>query len=726
MQDAVLILLISCLIGSVSPCIAADAADPNQQSTVNNPPSGGIIKSIEFEGNKKYKDHVLRERLGFQLGDRLDPFLAEGGRLTIMEVYRKIGYSSVKVSLDRSRLTDGHLLYQIEEGPRVQIGNIDFVGNDAFSAWTLKQVIKIKERKLLLWPYHFTEEAIDDDVERLQTFYYGRGYLNYKIESQTELSADGETMDVTFLIEEGAVYHVAQIVFTGNTHFTEEQLRADLEMQEGDVCLKAKADRDARVIEQCYREIGYVDAEVRQSVKFTPQVEENLVNLAIEIREGRQFRIGRIDITGNETTKDKVARRVLDEYNFTPGELYDAKRAPKEGNGRLEKYVARAAGSTSGQVMIRPVTPEDGDPNRKDVRVDMEEGMTGMIRPGVGFSSDNGVLGQLIYQQQNFDITDPPESLGEWLMPWKPFRGGGQRFSVRLEPGTKYSQYSVNFTDPYWRDEPITFNTLGQSWKRYRESYDEKRLKGGFGFEQRVDEQWRRSIGFRAEDVGVGDLDYDAPQEIRDVKGDTQLYGVRFGLGFSGVDDVYDPGEGRNVGAFYEQVTGDDAFGILEGSYTHYFTLHEDVLGRRTILSGKLLAGTMVGDAPPFEKYYAGGTSRYGIRGFEYRGVSTRGLQTNVDPAYAQRKDPVGSDWVFLAGAEITIPLVGENFGLLLFTDSGTVDTGSYRLSIGMGIEIKVPQVFGNMPIRFEIATPLLRDDEDETQIFSFSGGGMF
>jgi len=344
----------------------------------------------------------------------------------------------------------------------------------------------------------------------------------------------------------------------------------------------------------------------------------------------------------------------------------------------------------------------------------------------VGFSSDNGVIGQLIYQQQNFDITDTPEDFGEWLMPWKPFRGAGERFSIRLEPGTKYSQYSANFVDPYWRDEPITFNTLGQSWKRYRESYDEKRLKGGFGFERRVDEQWRRSIGFRAEEVGVGDLDYDAPQEIRDVKGDNQLYGVRFGLGFSGVDDVYDPGEGRNVGAFYEQVTGDDAFGILEGSYTHYFTLHEDVLGRRTILSGKLLAGTMVGDAPPFEKYYAGGTSRYGIRGFEYRGVSTRGLQTNVDPAYAERKDPVGSDWVFLAGAEVTIPLVGENFGLLLFTDSGTVDTGSYRLSIGTGIEIKVPQVFGNMPIRFEIAAPLLKDDEDETQIFSFSGGGMF
>ena len=80
--------------------------DPNRPSSITNCRSLSgteIIKSIEFEGNRKFKAHVLRERLGFQLGDRLDPFLAEGGRVTIMEVYRKVGYPSVKVTLDRDR-----------------------------------------------------------------------------------------------------------------------------------------------------------------------------------------------------------------------------------------------------------------------------------------------------------------------------------------------------------------------------------------------------------------------------------------------------------------------------------------------------------------------------------------------------------------------------------------------------------------------------------------------
>ena len=169
-----------------------------------------IIKSIEFEGNRKFKAHVLRERLGFQLGDRLDPFLAEGGRVTIMEVYRKVGYPSVKVTLDRDRLADGHLLYLIEEGPRVQIASIEFVGNDSFSARTLRQVIKIKQRKWLLWPTYYTEEAIKEDTDRLRDFYYGQGYLDYKITSQTEFTGDGEKVHVIFIIEEGPVYHVVE------------------------------------------------------------------------------------------------------------------------------------------------------------------------------------------------------------------------------------------------------------------------------------------------------------------------------------------------------------------------------------------------------------------------------------------------------------------------------------------------------------------------------------
>jgi len=148
------------------------------------------------------------------------------------------------------------------------------------------------------------------------------------------------------------------------------------------------------------------------------------------------------------------------------------------------------------------------------------------------------------------------------------------------------------------------------------------------------------------------------------------------------------------------------------------------LLERKTVLATKVLSATAIGEAPPFEKFYAGGTGTYGIRGFEYRGVSTRGLQTGVPSP--KRIAPIGSDWIFLANAEVTVPLVSDNLAALFFVDSGTIDTGNYRASVGTGIQILIPQWFGPVPMRLEIATPFMKNDGDEIQVFSFSVGRWF
>ena len=122
-----------------------------------------------------------------------------------------------------------------------------------------------------------------------------------------------------------------------------------------------------------------------------------------------------------------------------------------------------------------------------------------------------------------------------------------------------------------------------------------------------------------------------------------------------------------------------------------------------------------------FEKFYAGGARS--IRGFDYRGVSTRGLQTNV--ANPERKDPIGSDWIVVGNAEVAVPLGDEAFSALFFVDAGTIDTGGLRASVGTGIQIMVP-MFGEVPMRFEFAVPVMKEDEDETRVFTFSIGGLF
>ena len=173
--------------------------------------------------------------------------------------------------------------------------------------------------------------------------------------------------------------------------------------------------------------------------------------------------------------------------------------------------------------------------------------------------------------------------------------------------------------------------------------------------------------------------------------GDNTLFGVRIGTGFTQVDDIYQPHTGHVVRLVYEQVTGDFTFGLLTASAVQYFTLYEDVLGRKTVLAAKVQGGTVAGgDAPPFEKFYGGGMGLYSIRGFDYRGISTRGLQVfdppepGDPPLPAPRKvDPIGSDYILVGNTEVIIPLIGENFSALTFADTGIIDTGSWRFSVG-------------------------------------------
>jgi len=263
---------------------------------------------------------------------------------------------------------------------------------------------------------------------------------------------------------------------------------------------------------------------------------------------------------------------------------------------------------------------------------------------------------------------------------------------------------------------------VGSSYERWRESYDEGRTRAYLGFEKRYKDKWRRSITFRVENVDVKSLDTDAPQEIIDDKGSNMLGGVKLGIGRDMTDDQFYPSEGYSFNTSYEQVGGEHTFGVLSGIYRRYKTLSEDLAERKTILATKLQASAIVGDAPPFEKFYAGGQGS--LRGFDYRGVSTRGLQTNE--ASPERKDPVGSDWLLLANAEVTVPMVGETLAALFFVDTGMIDTGGYRAAVGAGIQIMIPQWFGPVPMRFELGVPLMKSDGDETQVFSFSIGRLF
>jgi outer membrane protein insertion porin family len=724
------------------------------------------VESIDFDfaqDKPTYKPKKLLEKLGFETGD--DAIWAESGRDNLQTFYHEKGMAFAQVTLKREQMPEGKLklTYVIDEGPIVKIGKVSFRGNDSLKSDALKNALKTPTKKWFFWERDYVQEQITEDVKKLSGIYWEKGYLAHSITYSlnpnilepaivAQQQQEKKTIvNITFIINEGPLYSVEKILlrsidaegktiedivlksadptqqqkFTKYTAFGEEQLRTLVELEPAKIYSEKQAKDDVERLKKLYGENGFINARVRLlSPEFIQ--DSHTVNIIYEIFEGRQYRIGRIDITGNKETQDKVIRRILDEYEFYPGQLYNSDIAPKDGRGELETRIKRM--TLAEEISIAPMGqaygPEDANVLGQDVEVNIQEGLTGNIWPGVGLSSDHGLIGQLIYDERNFDITDWPESLGE-LIPGRSFRGAGQSFQIGAEPGTYISQYSVSFGDPYWGGEPnkpIRLGVSGLDWERPQETYDENRTKGSFSFNQRFNKaRWSQGISFRAENVNIDRIDADAPIEILDVEGDSFLAGIKLSVKQDLSDDEYNPTSGSIFDLSYEQVSGDYTFGILEGTQRWYRTLHKDLAERKTVLAIKLLGATTIDEAPPFEKFYGGGTGTYGIRGFRYRGVSTRG----INPFTLERDEPIGSDWIFLANAEVTVPLSGENVSWLFFVDSGAIDTGNYRASTGIGIQILIPQWFGPVPMRFELGVPILKDDDDDTEELGISGPSM-
>ena len=679
-----------------------------------------LVRSITFTGNEVFGDNKLLKELDYRMGDYLDVRRVNSGTVAMKEMYLEKGYPNVAVTVDKSKFQVGQVVYRIDEGVRITVKEVHFEGISSFTAGELSRAIKTKPKKYLFWPVHYTEEGIEEDEISLTEIYQERGYLDMQVKSSARLSSNRKWAYVTFEIDEGPVYIVDEIIMSGNDYFSKEVLTEELKLQVGDFYSQPRAEFDRRRVLGRFLQEGFIEATVLVERKLGESIDRSKVKVEFIIVPGDRFKIGRVDISGNEEVHDRVIRRILDERGFRPGEWFNGDLARGDGTGELEKLLQRNVYTES--ALILPTIPTGEKPGWRDAQVKIEEGKTGSVMVGAGIASDQGLIGQFTYEQRNFDILNFPKSWKE-LFTGDAFKGAGQHFRLSINPGTVVSSFSASFTEPYLYDKPISLETLISGYERQRETYDEKRIKGYLGFEKRYKDDWKRGFSFRLENVTVSDIDDDAPIEVKDVKGDNLLAGARIYVRKDTTDMRYTPSRGYHFNAGYEQVGGDFTFGVLDATQRWYKTLHEDLAERKTVLEMKIHGATIVGDAPVFEKFYAGGPGS--LRGFKYRGVSTRGLQTGPNPD-PRRKDPIGSDWILTGNAEVAVPLASDVFSVLFFVDGGLIDSGGPRVSVGTGIQIMLPQWFGPVPMRFELATPVMKEAEDEERVFSFSVGALF
>ncbi|WP_432798647.1 outer membrane protein assembly factor BamA [Poriferisphaera sp. WC338] len=691
--------------------VAADVK-PNDDGSVNlifNVTEQPLLADVQIVGNKALSDGELLNLVRLRAGDPADEYLIERGQRQIMDAYEAAGYFVAQVSIDRELLADsGILIYQVREGPHVRIRGFRFEGNTIFPDKQLRNEIKSKIYFPIFRKGELNRQQLQIDAAAIRDFYRDNGYLDADAAPRISLSPDERDAVVVFIIKEGPQYLVSEINVEGVDLFTKQQILENIELVPGDIYTQKRNKDSAEVLRNMYGKLGYLETQV--SVQPIFHEDQPRVDVSIGILEGQAYTVGKVIVTGNDTTKSKVVLRQV--YGMKPGYPFD-----RTGFDETQKRLRASPLFSDGTVTILG----DRQETIRDVLVEVKEGDTGSLGFGAGVTSDSGVIGSVNLIQRNFDITDTPDSLGEFFS-GRAFKGAGQYFSIDLQPGNETQRYAASFREPYFFETDYFFDSTAFYFSRVREDWDEARAGGNIGIGQRFGDVWSAQAILRAEDVEITGVDVNAPVDVFDVEGSNLIDSIGVRLQRRTTNSIIFPTRGTNFDLTVEQfgILGDFEFTRIRAKYNAFWTVDEDFLGRKTVVSLRTDIGNIFGSAPTFERFYAGGFRSF--RGFEFRGVGPRGVPDNSTTG-EPGEDPVGGNFMWLVSLQYEVPIWDRYLRGVVFTDQGTVQETAgldqWRVAVGAGVRFQVP-FLSQAPFAVDFGIPLVKQDGDQTQLIAF------
>jgi len=354
------------------------------------------------------------------------------------------------------------------------------------------------------------------------------------------------------------------------------------------------------------------------------------------------------------------------------------------------------------------------------VDVDAEETQTGRLMIGAGVNSNAGLVGNIVIDEQNFDILRLPRSWDD-IRNGTAFRGAGQRFRLEASPGTQLQRYMATFQEPYLFDTRIGLSLSASYYTRFFYDWAEARTGGriGLGYQFQFAPDLSVNAGFRGESVDVFNPRVLAP-DVVNMLGTNGVYGFSGGIIHDTRDSPFLPTQGHLATFEFEQVIGTFVYprGIFEGR--QYFLLNErpDGSGRHVLSVGSVL-GMSGPDTPAYDNFFAGGYNT--LRGFVFRGASPRQAGPNGQLAI------VGGPFEWLNTVEYLFPITADDtLRGVVFTDFGTVESNvsikNFRVAPGVGMRITLPAM-GPAPIALDFAFPVVYAPYDSKQLFSFFVG---
>lgn len=736
-------------------------------------------EDVEFVGNDHLNQAEIFALVGFYAGRRTTRTEAEAMRKLLLARYRRDGYAFCSIQLvdlpGFGRASGGadrpgkRLQVLIEEGDKVTVRDVDFVGNRSFPVDPIlgffgTEDYLVRDAQIASDPSRgflrggaFSREVLEEDLDRLRLFYRSRGFLEATVDlADVRFTEDRASVDLLFVIVEGPRYRIRSVKVQ---HVTPDQreleveplypaseVEAELEVAPGEFYDHAKLELDQLAIEEFYGRRGHPSVNfpgMRQSLRqgcrvFTPlevYADGPEVDIVYQVSEGEPKTLRDIVIRGNAYTRDAVIRR---RFRVLPGERIDMLEV-RRAQRRIEntRWFQDPTTQQGPRLQIEPVL---GEPTEVDLGLDVQDGPTGELRWGVGISTGIGAQAQVMFNKRNFDLWSPPttsnpvEAVQE-ILDAKAFHGGGQNLNLLLAPGTRQSQFGLTYTEPdIFGDHLDTYALTVSGQRRIRrlpDGYTSDVLGGSVRLGRNFTEFFNAGVSMRLETVNIDDLAQDATRVAFDAEGDNELRGPSFSVRYRDFDDPLRPTEGVDMRLSFEvlggALGGDESLTKWEHRADVYYPLTENEMGHRTVFHWRQFFGYAdefgsSDDVFLTERFYMGGAN---LRGFDFR---------RAGPTQFGR--PVGGEAVYTSTYEVYFPLVAtrlegevrdrELLRWVLFTDIGLLGLGlndptfrELRASTGVGIRIEIPYL--ELPIALDLGWPWAFEDTDDRRQLYFS-----
>lgn len=662
------------------------------------------IAQIDFTGIKEFEKEQLLAGLrqtGLAEGRIFDRGLLDQAEQELKRLYLSRGYyaASAKTTvtpLERNRVS---LNFNVEEGRIAKIRQISIIGAKVFSESTLLGEFVLRTPGLLTWfskHDQYSRQRLSADLESLRSYYLNRGYLEFNIDStQVSITPDKQDIYITVSITEGRRYTVSDIKIAGEPLIPEEEVRKLIRIKPGEVFSRERLTESTKLISDRLGNDGYAFANVNAVPDLNK--EKQLAAFTFFIDPGRRVYVRRVNIAGNNRTRDEVVRREMRQLESA---WFSSEKVTLS-----KQRVDRLGYFTEVNVETPAVT---GSTDQVDVNLSVVEKPTGVILFGAGFGSGEGlVLSGSITQQNIF--------------------GSGKHVSLGLNTSKLNTTYSVSYTDPYF-----TVDGISQGFDLYYKvlspsdfdlaRYETKTLGGALRLGVPITEIDTIQYGLGFENVDIVTF-ADSPQFYKD-------YVTTFGPSNSnlfltaswlrdGRNSVIYPTMGtlQRASAEVGLPVADLHYFKTTYQYQRYFPMTRHLT---FMLNGDVGYGDGYDDRPlPFFKnFFAGGV--HSVRGYKSYTIGPKDSSG----------EPRGGSSKFVGNAELLFPFPGlqndRSVRLSTFVDAGMVDDkfdfGMTRFSTGLSLLWVSP--LG--PLKISGAKAFRAQPGDEKEFFQFTIGGAF